>query len=54
LGLTQRRLAELSGVDKSSVSKWESGANAPRWRTEPAVAAALDWTVRELRGEAAA
>lgn len=52
--MTQEQLADRVGVDKTAVSHWERGTSAPRWHREALVAAALDCTVRELRGESMA
>jgi len=39
--LTQGELANILGVDRSTVAKWEAGINIPRSRTLPALAKIL-------------
>lgn len=51
--LSQLDLAEMCGLDKTTVSHWERGKSAPRWWLMPRVAAALGVTVDELTSEAA-
>lgn len=45
-GVTQTRLAEVVGVDQSTVSGWESGATSPRG---PARKVLLSLTERDFR-----
>lgn len=46
--LTQRELADVLGVERSTVAKWESGAAYPRASQLPALAAALHCSIDEL------
>lgn len=46
--LTQRELADVLGVERSTVAKWESGAAYPRASQLPALAKALSCTIDEL------
>lgn len=46
--LTQQELAELINVDRSAISKWETGEFLPRTDKLPAIAKALDCTIDEL------
>lgn len=48
LGLSQRDIATPLGVDVSTVTKWETGAAAPRAGLLPALAALLSCTIDEL------
>ena len=48
--LTQQELAELINVDRSAISKWETGEFLPRTDKLPAIAKALDCTIDELLG----
>lgn len=48
LDISQAELAERCGLDKTTVSKWESGKSAPRWWMIPKVAAVLENTPDEL------
>lgn len=50
LDLTQQELADKCGLDKTTVSHWESGKSAPRWWLMPTVAKALKTTVEDLLG----
>lgn len=47
-GYTQVKLAELLGVDQSTVSLWESGKTAPNRKTASRLAAIFECTVDEL------
>lgn len=47
-GLTQQQLADAIGVDKSSVSHWETGKGAPSLRHLPKVALTLRTTTDAL------
>lgn len=49
--MTQERLADAVGVDRSAVAHWESGFAQPRASKIPQVAAALGCSVAELFGE---
>ena len=40
-GLTQERMAELLGIDQSTVSSWEVGRSSPRVSQLKAIAKAL-------------
>ena len=47
-GVTQAQLATVVGIDRTAISKWESGETLPRADKLPAIAAALGCTVDEL------
>ena len=47
-GLTQKQLANLLGLKRSSISKWENGASKPRAETLKKLADLLNCTVDEL------
>ncbi len=51
-GLTQKQLANLLGLKRSSISKWENGASKPRAETLKKLADLLNCTVDELLKEA--
>lgn len=51
LGLTRRRLAQVLGVDRSSVSRWETGARVISAPTEKLLAHLVDLR-RQIRREA--
>ena len=46
--LTQQELANVVGVDRSAISKWEAGEFLPRTDKLPAIAKALGCTIDEL------
>ena len=46
--LTQQELAEIINVDRSAISKWETGEFLPRTDKLPAIAKALNCTIDEL------
>lgn len=48
LGMTQQKLANQIGVARSALAMWETGANSPRFKMLPVLAAALGCTVDEL------
>lgn len=48
VGLSQERLAELVGVDRSTVSRWEIGECHPQPGRRPGLAGALQVSVEEL------
>ncbi|MET7280960.1 helix-turn-helix transcriptional regulator [Kribbella sp. NPDC005582] len=48
-GLSQERLAEILGVDRSTIGRWEAGDTDPQPWLRPRVAAALDLSTDELR-----
>lgn len=50
LGMTQSQLADSLGVERSTVTKWESGKAAPRVDMLKALAEKLECTVDELIG----
>ena len=50
-GLTQKQLANLLGLKRSSISKWENGASKPRAETLKKRADLLNCTVDELLKE---
>ena len=47
-GISQKRLAELMGVQPSVICNWESETALPRTRQLPALAAALGCTINDL------
>ena len=47
-GMTQSALAEKVGVDRTSVSKWETGAAFPASGKLPRIAEVLGCTVSDL------
>lgn len=47
-GLTQDDLAKRSGVDRSTVAKWESSGGYPRCEKLPKLAEILGCTIDEL------
>ena len=46
--LTQQELADIINVDRSAISKWETGEFLPRTDKLPAIAKALNCTIDEL------
>ena len=48
--LTQQELADIVNVDRSSISKWESGDFLPRTEKLPLIARTLDCSIDELLG----
>lgn len=46
--LTQQELADILKVDRSAISKWETGEFLPRAEKLPAIAEALGCTIDEL------
>ena len=54
LGMTQEALAARLGVDRSTVTKWETGFSNPTAAKLPKLAAILNCTVDELLREAEA
>ena len=52
-GLTQVQIADRLNVDKSSVSKWESGDSTPLRKYRPALCELLGCTEAELLANAA-
>lgn len=50
LGMTQQELADKTGVGRTTVTMWETGAGNPRIQVLPALARALRCTVDELLG----
>jgi transcriptional regulator with XRE-family HTH domain len=46
--MTQRELADILGVERSSIAKWESGSAYPRAAQLPALAKALSCSIDEL------
>lgn len=47
-GMSQAVLAELLGVDSSTVAKWESGGVYPRTQLLPQIAKIFGCTIDEL------
>lgn len=47
-GMTQEELATKIGVDRTSVTKWETGAAMPSSAKLPMIAAALGCEISEL------
>lgn len=45
---SQRKLASIVGVEKTTVSKWETGVSMPRADLLPKIAEALRCTIDEL------
>ena len=52
-GLTQAQIADRLNVDKSAVSKWESGDSTPLRKYRPALCELLGCTEAELLADAA-
>lgn len=52
LGITQAQLAEALNIDRTTVSKWEAGASAPRAKLLPRLAKELGTSVDQLLDEA--
>lgn len=48
IGMTQAELAEMLGIDQSTVSLWETGATQPRVKLLPRLAEIYGCTVDEL------
>ncbi|WP_342673508.1 helix-turn-helix transcriptional regulator [Streptomyces sp. ICBB 8177] len=48
LGYSQEKLAELLGVDRTTVGRWEAGRIAPQPPQRRRLAAALDVSLQEL------
>lgn len=46
--LTQQELADVLKIDRSAISKWETGEFLPRTDKLPAIAKALGCTIDEL------
>ena len=46
--LKQRELADMLGVERSTIAKWESGAAYPRASQLPELAKALNCSIDEL------
>lgn len=49
-GITQEELATKLGVDRSTVTKWETGQSLPRTHLLPKLAELFGCTVDELLG----
>lgn len=49
-GLTQKQLAEQLSVERSTVSKWETGEASPRAEVIPQIAKTLHCSVDDLFG----
>lgn len=47
-GITQKQLADLVGVERSTVAKWETGTAFPGGAKLPKLARALGCTVADL------
>ena len=52
--ITQEKLSELLGIDRSTIAKWETGVALPRAELLPKVARTLNCTVDELLSDGAA
>lgn len=50
-GLTQEQLAQLSGISRRMIQKYESGVARPRFDASEKIASALEMPVSELLGE---
>lgn len=48
MGLTQKQLAVAIGVDRSTVTKWESSASPPAVRFFPKIAEVLNCKISEI------
>lgn len=46
--MTQQELADILKIDRSAISKWETGEFLPRTEKLPAIAKALGCTIDEL------
>lgn len=46
--LTQEQLAEVLGVDRTTITKWESGKAKPRYDMLPKIAAALKCSIADF------
>lgn len=46
--MTQKELAEVLGVDKSTVTKWEVGSSLPRTQLLTKIASLFGCTIDEL------
>ena len=54
LGMNQSEFSNLLGVERSTISKWETGKSLPRAELLPKIAQILNCSVDELlRGECA-
>lgn len=49
--ITQQELAERLGVDRTTVTKWETGISAPLAAKLPDIAMALGCTINDLFDE---
>lgn len=47
-GMTQRELAQQLSVDRSTITKWETGKSLPRMAIVPNIAAALNCSTSEV------
>ena len=47
-GITQKKLADLLGVNQSTVAMWETGENVPRTNKLPKIAEILGCSVDDL------
>ena len=47
-GMTQERLAEILGKNRTTITLWEIGNSAPRLADLPAIASALGCEIDEL------
>ena len=48
MGLTQKDLAEIIGVDRTTVGKWELGRSIPRVEKLLALAKTLDCSIEDV------
>ncbi|MFA5528843.1 MAG: helix-turn-helix transcriptional regulator [Peptostreptococcales bacterium] len=47
-GMSQEQLAELLGIDRSTIAKWETGVSFPRGEKLPDLARILNCSIDDL------